>query len=60
MKVKTVRGTYVVDMERMKVWKAGGPERELRCVPTPVIGERMELETDAGTESTEQVTEVEL
>jgi hypothetical protein len=60
VKVKTVRGTYVVDMERMKVWRAGQAELDLLRVPTPVIGERMELETDAGIESTEQVTEVEL
>lgn len=57
MKIVTLRGTYEVSLEQMKV-RAAGKERDLKRVPSPVIGERMELETSDGVESTEPVTEV--
>lgn len=62
MKVVTLRGTYEVSLEDMKVRELSpqGRVRKLRRVPSPVVGERMSLETDEGIESTEQVTEVQL
>lgn len=54
MKVVTLRGTYDISLERMKVVRPDGSEAKLESVPSPVVGERMELNG----ESTEQVTEV--
>ena len=58
MRVVTLRGTYDVSLERMKVRRADGREVDLKKVPSPVVGERMELETGEGVESTEPVTGV--
>lgn len=59
MKVVTLNGTFEIDLEHMKVVRAGGPiELALSRVPSPVIGERMELETAQGVVSTEQVVEI--
>lgn len=60
MKVVTLRGTYEIDMQRMKVRLANGKEGNLNRVPSPVIGERMQLEMDGDSATTEPVTEVEL
>lgn len=54
MKIVTLRGTFDVDLSRMKVVRPDGAEVTLESVPSPVIGERMELNG----ESTEQVVEV--
>lgn len=58
MRVVTLRGTWEVDIEHMKCVRPSGQVHELRLVPSPVIGERMRLETEAGVETTEPVTEV--
>lgn len=59
MKVVTLRGTWDVNLQDMKVRETGsGREVELKKVPSPVVGERMELETAQGRVSTEPVTEV--
>lgn len=55
MKIVTLKGTYVIDEQRMKVRRLGeSSEQDLKALPTPIIGERMLLNG----ESTEQVTEV--
>lgn len=54
MEVVTLRGTYRIDLERMKVTRPDGREAPLDRVPSPVIGERCEING----ESTEPVTEV--
>jgi hypothetical protein len=59
VKVVTLRGTYDISLERMKVVRPDGREVRLEKVPSPVSGERMNLETEEGLESTEQVVEVE-
>lgn len=59
MKVVTLRGTYDVDLSRMKVVDTRTLlEHDLRKVPSPVVGERMELETEDGVATTEPVVEV--
>lgn len=58
MKVVTLRGTWVVDLQSMKVRDTAGGTHQLRKVPSPVLGERCEIETDDGVVTTEQVTEV--
>lgn len=59
MKVVTLRGTYEIDLERMKVLDMSTLlEHDLKKVPSPVAGERMELETEDGIATTEQVVEV--
>jgi hypothetical protein len=59
MKIVTLNGTFEINLERMKVLRVGDPtEATLRRVPSPVVGERMELETSLGSISTEPVTEV--
>lgn len=57
MKVVTLRGTYEIDLSAMKVTRPNGSTLPLGRVPSPVIGERMQLSDG---ESTEQVTKVEL
>ena len=54
MKIVTLKGTYEIDEQRMKVRRSDGKEEDLKVLPTPIIGERMDLNG----ESTEQVTEV--
>lgn len=54
MKVVTLRGTYDIDMNTMKVRKPDGSEAPLQALPSPVIGERCLING----ESTEPVTEV--
>jgi hypothetical protein len=54
VKVVTLRGTYEIDLSAMKVVRPDGREVALEKVPSPVIGERMQLND----ESTEPVTEV--
>lgn len=54
MKVVTLAGTYEIDLEHMKVVRPDGTARTLHRVPSPIVGERMQLED----ESTAQVTEV--
>lgn len=59
MKVVTLRGTWDVNLQDMKVRESGScREVGLKKVPSPVVGERMELETAQGVVSTEPVTEV--
>jgi hypothetical protein len=58
MKVVTLRGTWEVNLQDMKVRRADGSEVPLKKVPSPVVGERMEIETSEGRVSTEPVTEV--
>lgn len=55
MKVVTLRGTYEIDLSAMKVTRPNGSTLPLDRVPSPVIGERMQL----GDESTAQVTKIE-
>lgn len=59
MKIVTLRGTYEIDLSSMKVRGPDGRQIRLEKVPSPVAGERMDLETEDGLVSTEQVTEVE-
>lgn len=61
MKVVTLRGTYEIDLSAMKIVRVGAIEIDipLKKVPSPVVGERMELETEDGTATTEQVVTVE-
>lgn len=54
MKIVTLNGTYEISLERMKVTRPDGREASLDRVPSPVIGERCEING----ESTEPVTEV--
>lgn len=54
MKVVTLRGTYEIDLSEMKVIRPSGDEISLERVPSPVVGERMQL----GEESTEQVVKI--
>lgn len=59
MKVVTLNGTFDIDLSEMKVRRVGdSAEVDLRRVPSPVAGERMELDTALGVVSTEQVVEV--
>lgn len=58
MKVHTLRGTWDIDIQHMKCVRPSGQVHELLMVPSPVVGERMRLETEAGVETTEPVTEV--
>jgi hypothetical protein len=55
VKVVTLRGTYDVDLSRMKVVRPDGTEAKLQSVPSPVVGEWMTLND----ESTEQVVKIE-
>jgi len=62
VKVVTLNGTFEIDLTEMKVVRAGMRSpfpMTLRKVPSPVVGERMELDTEEGGQlSTEQVVEV--
>jgi hypothetical protein len=56
MKVVTVHGTWEIDLEKMQVSVSDSCRvLGIKKVPTPVRGERMEIETVQGTLSTEQV-----
>lgn len=58
MRVVTLRGEWLVDIEHMKVVRPTGQVHELMLVPSPVVGERMKVVTEAGEETTEPVREV--
>lgn len=77
MKIVTLNATYLIDLEHMKVMRlsqAGAPdahemrrdaeEVKLYTVPTPIIGERMEMwiqvreDGQPTLRSTSQVTEI--
>jgi hypothetical protein len=55
MKVVTLNGTFEIDLSEMKVVRPNGSEAPLDRVPSPVVGERMDLNG----ESTEQVVKIE-
>lgn len=60
MKVVTLRGTYDIDLARMKILdRQTLIEHDLKVVPTVIVGQRLELVTEDGEASTAPVVEVE-